>query len=540
MHSPILALAWEFWGRHRWGLAGVAALVVAFVVVCAIAPLTQQMASVHSLWFVMGLCYVVGIFAYGFEGRLETAESGFPVRLYVLPVRTWVLVGWPMVQGMLIAVLLWLAWERFVLWPSGVKTASWWTAMLAAGVAVSQALVWLPFGLPWLRLLVAIVVLTVMARAPVFIALIGNETVTSANEGVVLNAVASTLIPIAYLAAWVGVSRARCGESPDWLRIFRTLHLNSLSRRKRPPFASAMQSQVWYEWRLRGVGYVMTVACVLALLLGLAVVLHHKIGWELNDSVLFLVIPLLIAPLWGLYSGASGKAIRSAQLTTFAATRPMTNTAIVGAKFRAAGRAALFAWAIVIITTAIWVAYCGGYRNLGRMWDTLVHRHGHDRVVVSCALFAIGAVLMTWRALAIGQWAGLTGRVWVMNAQPIVFAFITLQGLYETAMWNVNVPRRERILELLPWILTTLIALKLMLAAVSLRTLHRRGELAARTIAWILVCWCVVATTLAGVLIWLVPSEIVRPRTVVMWVILFVPLARLSVAPLALAWNRHR
>src|SRR5205809_5715101 len=145
MHSPALALAWEFWRRHRWGLAGVTSLVALFALASAIVPLSKNLASAHSLWFVMGLCYAIGVFAYGFEGRLETAESGFPVRLFVLPVHTWVLVSGPMLQGMAVAVLLWLGWDRLVLRPSGVDTPAWWTVMLAAVVAVSQMMVWLPF-----------------------------------------------------------------------------------------------------------------------------------------------------------------------------------------------------------------------------------------------------------------------------------------------------------------------------------------------------------------------------------------------------------
>src|SRR5262245_20910101 len=152
MHSPALALAWEFWSRHRLGLSAVLVLVAGFALVCAISPLPPNLASVNSIWFIMGLCYVIGVFAYGFESRLEVAESGFPSRLFLLPVRTWVLVAWPMLQGMAVAVLLWLAWNYCVLRPSGIETPRWWAVMLAAVVATSQAIVWRPFGIPWLRL----------------------------------------------------------------------------------------------------------------------------------------------------------------------------------------------------------------------------------------------------------------------------------------------------------------------------------------------------------------------------------------------------
>src|SRR5579871_6324540 len=120
MSTPALALAWELWWRHRLGLVGVVALVAGFAGYCAAETVTGRFASVSSIWFVMGLSYVIGVFAYGFEARLEVAESGFPARLFVLPVRTWVLVGWPMLQGVAAAVLLWLAWDGLVLRAAGV------------------------------------------------------------------------------------------------------------------------------------------------------------------------------------------------------------------------------------------------------------------------------------------------------------------------------------------------------------------------------------------------------------------------------------
>ena len=55
--------------------------------------------------------------AYGAEVRVETADSGFPARAFVLPVRTAVLVGWPMLQGAGAAVLAWVIWDRLVLRP---------------------------------------------------------------------------------------------------------------------------------------------------------------------------------------------------------------------------------------------------------------------------------------------------------------------------------------------------------------------------------------------------------------------------------------
>src|SRR5690242_7356784 len=101
MLSPSTALAWEIWRRHRFGLACVTALVASVGIFAAIEPLSREAAAAHSLWFVIGLSYVIGVFAYGFEAKLESPESGFPARFFALPVRTGTLVGAPMMQGVL-------------------------------------------------------------------------------------------------------------------------------------------------------------------------------------------------------------------------------------------------------------------------------------------------------------------------------------------------------------------------------------------------------------------------------------------------------
>src|SRR5438874_2221054 len=109
MRSPTLALAWQHWGRHRWGLA----VVLLFLAIVAglfqgmpggVTPLSAFLCSVQ---FVLVLIYVTAVFSYGFESKLELRESGFPTRLFVLPVRTVQLVGWPMLQGVAVVTVLW-------------------------------------------------------------------------------------------------------------------------------------------------------------------------------------------------------------------------------------------------------------------------------------------------------------------------------------------------------------------------------------------------------------------------------------------------
>jgi hypothetical protein len=52
--------------------------------------------------------------------------------------------------------------------------------------------------------------------------------------------------------------------------------------------------------------------------------------------------------------------------------------------------------------------------------------------------------------------------------------------------------------------------------------------------------WVVAVLTLYGVLVWFVDTPIFPRYFLALVAILAIPLARLSAAPMALAWNRHR
>jgi hypothetical protein len=540
MHSPAVALAWEFWGRHRLGLSAVAVLVLGFAVASAISPLPDVAATLYSLWIVLALCYVIGVFAYGFEGRLETAESGFPVRLFLLPVRTWVLVGWPMLQGTVVAVLLWLAWDRFVLRPSGIETPAWWPVMLAAVVTVSQAILWLPFGLPWLRLLVAVVVLIGLIRAPAFLELAGDRFTEPETQSRILTAFGAMLLPLAFLLAWRGASRARRGDTSDWLGAWRSVSSLARSARATEPFTSAMAAQVWYEWRIRGFRFVLTVAFMLLALVALGALLERDSDRQTGFGIILLLSPMLLAPFWASYGGTAGVTERSARLSAFAATRPLSNSVFVTAKIRAAGLAALTACVVALVVYAGWLLYTGGYRSVGLVWDVAVARCGTAKAVAFCVLLVAGPVLITWRALVVGLWAGLTGRQYIVIAHTIVIGFFGLQFMYELTFWNTDLARRARMIEVLPWVAAGAVAVKLLVAGWALAILRRRGELETGPLVTIVGVWVMAVASVFALAVWLFPSDWVPQYGLAIGAVLFVPLARLVAAPIALAWNRHR
>ena len=108
--------------------------------------------------------------------------------------------------------------------------------------------------------------------------------------------------------------------------------------------------------------------------------------------------------------------------------------------------------------------------------------------------------------------AGL-GDVGILSA--IVLVQLSFQGLYELAMWNVDVARRERVLHVLPWIASMVIAVKVVVAGVSLRALHRRGEVTTGTVRQLLSAWVLLVGGMVGLLVWLVPSGQEVTRTLI-------------------------
>jgi acetyl esterase/lipase len=96
-------------------------------------------------------------------------------------------------------------------------------------------------------------------------------------------------------------------------------------------------------------------------------------------------------------------------------------------------------------------------------------------------------------------------------------------------------------LDKVPWILAGLVGLKMSAAAWIATRLHRSRLLSDRTLVIGALSWLAVVLALYGLLVWLVSTPPLIPRYVPALVaILAIPLARLSAAPLALDWNRHR
>jgi hypothetical protein len=98
----------------------------------------------------------------------------------------------------------------------------------------------------------------------------------------------------------------------------------------------------------------------------------------------------------------------------------------------------------------------------------------------------------------------------------------------------------EMLLRLAWWAAGAAVALKLLLGGWAMRAVYRRRLVTPRALAWGLAAWPVAAITLFAALAWLVPPGLASPPALALAAVLLVPLARPALAPLALAWDRHR
>ena len=92
----------------------------------------------------------------------------------------------------------------------------------------------------------------------------------------------------------------------------------------------------------------------------------------------------------------------------------------------------------------------------------------------------------------------------------------------------------------IPSIAGALVIAKTLLALWIVNRLLAKSVLSDRALAGGAACWCAVVLLLSAGMAAIFPDVVLRHYFLIFIAILQVPLMRLAVAPLALAWNRHR
>lgn len=561
--SPAMALAWEICRAQRGGflaLLGILLLFAAFYWAFFAARRPEVFLNICLPLLGFSLCAVFGLFKFT-ESDRRARFHGFPRRLFTLPVRTVWLVTLPMVYGAATVVLVYVGWAGLILRPAipGHFPLGFPSLYLATGMVCFQAIVWSLAGFPITRLVVLGIWGTALATSWMsFSPLMGSAqvgaslaetlhvSVNTAQSGILL-----LLGLAAYgLACW-SLERQRHGSalSLAWPR-FRPV-LTAFASAPRKPFASARQAQLWFEWRRNGMVLPLITGTLLLVIVAPFLVALPFGGHPEGDTVLLtlgwtLALPFVLAFIIGQGFGKTNfwgqELTRDLGVPLFLAVRPMRPTDWLGVKLKTAALSAVSTWLLVGALVPAWLLSC---------WDggpylaavlALPPTIWAGAVVVPFLLFLLLAMMVTWRLLMANLYLGVLGNKHLFNA-AFGFVFVALFGSLMVAGWHSQHAKEVGSLKvLLPWvlgILSVLVLLKLSLAIHLFRRAKQRGLVSAEAGLKYFVIW-IWGTEFLLLLALSAPVTGTAAYVLALLAFLALPLARVSLAPLAFARSRFQ
>ncbi|HUP88417.1 MAG TPA: hypothetical protein VM100_03670 [Longimicrobiales bacterium] len=531
MRSPGLIFAWEFTRRHRWGFLAIAAylVLVAVVGVQAIAGTTDNVLESERFAFTVNVpgtfaaLYMLALFSFGLSGDIAARESIFPRRYFNLPVRTSALAGWPVFFAMVSIASLWVVISLIALRPAGVHLPLLWPTIFGAVFfGWTLALMWLPYPLRGMRVVVVVVLMT-MFDVVVLIAMYFKVPSTT------MILMLAPQIPLCYLVAHRAVTLARRGHVPTW-RIPLTDTSARLTRRS---FASYRSAQAWLEWRQQGRSLPVLVGLVLPFELLLMILFRDAPGLFIEVLMGVLFTPVFMATLVAAANNTS-------TLTTFMATRPLTDNAIIAAKLKATFRSTAVTWLLVVIAIAIALTVSDTTTIVSDAIQYLAHIVGRARAWGTVAIGIAILMASTWKQLVQSLYIGLTGREWIIKGS--LFAMLVLLvALIMGVEWLTQRAGRVRLLfDALPWIVAAFATWKLWLSVMLAVRLYQRRLIPDRSLIAGAAIWAGVVFVVFAAYRWLLWGPHVPGYFLMLLSILTVPLVRLSATPLAFNRNRHQ
>ena len=544
MRLPAAAIAWEFRQRHRWGWMAVAAYVLALVTIRLVVlepggRIDFESAQSFALAVVVPMAatflYFLAVFSFGLAGDLAARQSIYPARMFAMPITTAALAGWPMLYGSMAMALLWMVTRLLGVWPSDVDIPLLWPMLLGPAVlAWLQALTWMPYPLPGLRVIVTVLWLMVF-DAVVMVAL-----ELKADEAVMMIILAPQ-VPLAYLMARFAVAKARRGDVPDWSGVFARPGEIADAKRREERFLSPERAQLWFEWRQHGRSLPAIMAILLPFELALLFLFSDTpvIVFEIMIGVL-LTPPFMATFVAATVSKSHSPASDSYGLTPFDATRPLTNASLIAAKLKATLWSTLAAWLLVLVASPLALRLSGTLAVVTDAVWKIMEVFGPPRGIALLLLGLMVLVLSTWKQLVQSLYIGMSGREWIIKGS-VFLALLFLAIVFPLGHWILNSkPMMAALFNSVSWILAVLVGIKLSAAAWIDMRLYDRRLLSDRSLVIGAACWSASVFALYGLLRWMLPAVLFRSYFLALIAILTVPLARLSAAPLALVWSRHR
>jgi polyhydroxybutyrate depolymerase len=546
MRSAAAAFAWEFRKRLQWGLIafGSYLLVLALFQFVILGPRSAnrpqgEMTFAFTVLVptAFAFMYFLAVFSYGLAGDLAARHSMYPARMFTLPVSTAGLAGWPMFYGAITLASLWLVAALVGFRPSGAHVPLVWPALFGAAlIAWLQALAWMPYGLPGLRIVAAVLLLTTI-DVVVFTAL-----ELEVREPLMVLIMAPQ-VPLAYLVARYAVARARRGDTPDWRGIFSRLgRIAGAGPGRRRPFLTAAHAHDWLERRQHGASLPTWTGILIPFQVLFLYVVRHEpaVLTAIGLAVMALTPPFLAAFVAVNVGRSSPDAAHAYGLTPFEATRPLRTSALVAAKLRMAWASTLLTWLLVLSAIPLALTLAGTWPPLIQKARGFTDIFGAPRAALLVVLGFLLLLVSTWKQLVQGLAVGLTGHAGLIKASVIVrMSSLVLLGVV-LELLTVSRDARRFVWGAVPWLPAIPVFVKVCAAAWIATRLHRERLVGDRALVTGTAAWVATVLALDGVLAWTFNSPQIAHSFLLMLSILAVPVVRPSAVLLALGSNRHR
>jgi len=548
------AITWEYWRQNCWKIL-IALLVTIFfanLIGEEVPDMKPGAALLVQYLFLLMELISLGILVIIQYSKKKT-EIGFPPGLFTEPVPTWFLVLCHMLLGVL-SVLLVLGCAIGIIY---LHTGSLWPVLgpclfLALVVTWMQALTWSCAGHPSLHTILGGLLILVFAQGfgecyGISTLLVGlprhGWTPTLATHPLMLG----LGIAGAYILALLGVTRDRCGDRLNlaWIKQSRWPQIRSAKKHRN--FQSPVAAQCWFENRRVGRSVLVCNLFVITLILGLGFSGVLRSRTTETCAALFwilAVVNLMFYPtLLGIVLGQQGGPYLT--MDPFKAIQPVSNAQLMGVYCRTALGIILKGWVVYFVGMGIllsWLFLHGGREPINLFFATMrILSQAVDqpespwhsiRFVIS--LRGLGFVCV-WAGFALTASLLFTGRRWVVLG--------TVTGSWAVVvLWDILcgiglIPQGivEAVQSTLPWFF----GLGFLSVTTAFFVLARRKSITHRIMPWVgLALWitfCIIGV--AGDIVKLngPASNLILVLGLLTW-----PVAPLAIAPLALAWNRHR
>jgi hypothetical protein len=269
-----------------------------------------------------------------------------------------------------------------------------------------------------------------------------------------------------------------------------------------------------------------------------------EVGLPTAAAIVFIFLLALAAMCGALVGKLPGKE-QTRAVSSFLATRPLSDGALLRAKLKAAALSTLAGWAVLGIGLLLWMQLGDHGAEMAKELERLRQQQTVSRFVAALVLLIGSVLVMTWVQMVGYLSMGLRPRSMrhdAILATAILVLSVSTPFVLLDLGWHLKESPQSwpYFAELLTWLASGAIGLKSLAAAWSLSRLERNALVPPHVLIGALAAWIALAIGLLVLLRVLIRPEIMPLSGLVLGIVLLLPLTRLALGSLALSWNRHR